>query len=527
MAKRLSIPVQVQVMPTAQSVLSLSQQLLALAAPLKTMTEAQVRIHFSLSAEAMLLKTTLSLCSVCLRHLTAVVYQLDGKVWLRKQCQQHGWQNAVLENDIAFYRTSNKDQWGQKFDTRPAFDIPEFDAAASCCAPGQSCGSAAASKPNAEITDQMRNKSCTVLVEVTDACNLACKVCYADSNADSADGSRGDRVLPLALLQAHLEALIAAKGRLDSIQITGGEASLHPQFWQILEFVAGHPGIAKVYLPTNGLLFSRAGMAQRLARYREKVLVLLQFDGAERRTNQQLRAADPLKIRLKLIKLLNALNIPMQLTMTIARGVNEQEIAWVVDMGRRHRNIRLVALQPAFFSGRAELDFDPSERACLSDAIKGVVQGLGVKGRAEDFLPIPCSHPNCGWVTLFARRFGLFSNIARQIDLNAVMNQVAYKTLLDQKEMQSIVGSKNKGWLHKIISGIARKLIRPKDVFGIVVKPFMDRFNYDQDRVSSCCHHIFDTTGNLVSFCEYNARIRHIDSWSGMPKIARRDETTD
>lgn len=33
----------------------------------------------------------------------------------------------------------------------------------------------------------------------------------------------------------------------------------------------------------------------------------------------------------------------------------------------------------------------------------------------------------------------------------------------------------------------------------------MDRFNYDQDRVSSCCHHTMDTRGNLVSFCEYNA----------------------
>jgi uncharacterized radical SAM superfamily Fe-S cluster-containing enzyme len=66
---------------------------------------------------------------------------------------------------------------------------------------------------------------------------------------------------------------------------------------------------------------------------------------------------------------------------------------------------------------------------------------------------------------------------------------------------------------------LGRKLIRAKDVVGIAIKPFMDRFNYDQDRVSNCCHHLMDTQGRAVSFCEYNARLRPGDSWERFPLI--------
>jgi hypothetical protein len=160
-------------------------------------------------------------------------------------------------------------------------------------------------------------------------------------------------------------------------------------------------------------------------------------------------------------------------------------------------------------------------RLTLSDAVKGVVSGLPRTVRKSDFLPIPCSHPNCGWTTLFARRFGLLLNIARFVDLDAVMDDVAYATILDQKQMQSIVGTRAPNRWTRLLARLGRRLIRPRDVFGIAIKPFMDRYNYDQDRVSACCHHVLDTHGRLASFCEYNARLREGDSWDRLPRIDR------
>jgi uncharacterized radical SAM superfamily Fe-S cluster-containing enzyme len=355
----------------------------------------------------------------------------------------------------------------------------------------------------------MTNKTCTVLVEITDACNLSCRVCYSDS--------RGDRILAFDDFKNYLSRLIQTKGSLDSVQITGGEASLHPQFWHMLEWLCDQ-NVGKIYLPTNGLIFDRPGVCERLAQFKDRILVLLQFDGRDDVTNPTLRRAQPQPLRSRLIRKLDRHGIAMQLTMTLTRGVSEADIAWVVAQGLRHKNVRVVAMQPAFYSGRYDLNPSPSDRLTLSDCVKGVVSGFAGKAQPADFLPIPCSHPNCGWVTLFARRFGFVLNIGRHVDLNAVMNDVAYKTLLSKSQMQNIVGTRGSR-VQRVVARIARKLIQPRHVFGIVIKPFMDRFNYDQDRISNCCHHILDTHGNLISFCEYNARLRARDDWSRFARI--------
>ncbi|KGQ18783.1 MoaA/NifB/PqqE family protein [Lysobacter dokdonensis DS-58] len=511
MRRPISLALQAAAPPRA-----LDARLEDLAVPLRSLDEPAVRAAFALDASDALLKTTLSLCPTCLSHVPAAVLQRGRQVWLHKRCPAHGPSAAVIENDIAFYRVSSKDRWGRIYGGAQRFDIPAFGGA--CCGPGESCGPVSPSADDAvgtdapahDFSDQQPNKTCTVLVEVTDACNLACRVCYSDS--------KGDRVLPLEVFKTHVAALVARKQRLDSVQLTGGEASLHPQFWELLEWLCAQPAVGKVYLPTNGLLFNRPGFAQRLKPLRERVLVLLQFDGRDTGANPVLRKAKPERQRETLIRTLDKLGIAMQLTMTLSHGVSEDDIAWVVQQGLRHRNVRLIAMQPAFFSGRYELGGEATQRLTLSDCVKGVVAGMGGKARTEDFMPIPCSHPNCGWVTLFARRFGIVRNIARNVDLDAVMNDVAYKTLLDKEQMRGIVGTK--GSLgSRIAARVGRWLIRPKDVFGIAIKPFMDRFSYDQDRVSACCHHILDTHGNAVSFCEYNARLRHADSWSRFPVL--------
>ena len=42
-------------------------------------------------------------------------------------------------------------------------------------------------------------------------------------------------------------------------------------------------------------------------------------------------------------------------------------------------------------------------------------------------------------------------------------------------------------------------------MFAIGIKPFMDAYSYDQDRIDKCCVHIISADGTPVSFCEYNA----------------------
>ena len=153
---------------------------------------------------------------------------------MRKRCADHGLSRALIESDLGFYRLSNKDQWGNRFAPDLVTDFPAYQR--GCC-DDESCECGGEDQSLDEIasdaTPQMPNKSCTVLVEVTNACNLACPVCYSDA--------RGDRKMPLELFKSYMFRLIENKGGLDSVQLTGGEALLHPQFWDMLAFLHAQP----------------------------------------------------------------------------------------------------------------------------------------------------------------------------------------------------------------------------------------------------------------------------------------------
>jgi 7,8-dihydro-6-hydroxymethylpterin dimethyltransferase len=471
---------------------------------LRGMNADEAARRFDLGSFDKLWKSTISLCPACLAHVPALVYEIGGQVLMRKICDAHGFSDAVVENDARYYNVSNKDRWGRRYASDAGLKFPLFGEVE----PGRSmCG-----EGGFEFADQSANKTCTVLVEVTDACNLACAVCYSDA--------KGNRKLPLEAFKRHIGELAAEKKVLDSVQITGGEAILHPEFWEMVAFLHETPAVKKIYLPTNGIEFSKLEVAERLKAFSRKVMVLLQFDGAQAESNRQLRNANPSEVRQRVIENLAAVGIHMQLTMTITMGVNDQEIGWAIDTGMKHDHVKVVALQPVTYSGRYDLAQDPMNRLTLSDVIKRVVAQVQGGAREADFHPIPCSHPNCGWITLYARRFGMKMNIARHIDLDRVMNQVANRTLLNTGELRGAIGSEDSGVLRRAGEWVGKQLIRSTDVFAIAIKPFMDRFNYDQDRISACCHHLLDTHGRAVSFCEYNARLRVADSWRRFPTLA-------
>jgi uncharacterized radical SAM superfamily Fe-S cluster-containing enzyme len=476
-----------------------------LSSELAALDEAAARTWFELAPTARLLKTTLSLCPECLEPVACAVYAEGGRVLGRKSCPRHGRSEAVFENDERYYFLSNKDTSGRSYAHDRVFDIPPYEMpGGGACCEGGACGTG---------TDQSANKTCTILVEITNACNLACPVCYSDA--------KGDRMLPAATFERYIERLVEQKGGLDSVQLTGGEALLHPEFWRMVAFLHAHPRVNKIYLPTNGILVSRPEVLERLAGVRDKLMVLLQFDGLSTETDRTLRAASPGQLRARAVRELHRLGIAMQLTMTIAEGVNEGEIGAVVRYGLGYDSVKVIALQPVTTSGRYTVPLDPMRRSTLSDIAKSVARASGLSLREADFVPIPCSHPNCGWITLFVRRFGLTTNILKFVDLGRVKEQVAYRTLLSSSELRRAVGSGG-GPLQRLLAWLGKRLVRSTDVFTVAIKPFMDRHTYDQDRVKNCCHHLLDTQGNALSFCEYNALLRAQDSWASFPELPTR-----
>ena len=66
-----------------------------------------------------------------------------------------------------------------------------------------------------------------VMLEITDACNVNCRVCYK---------KRGESLKSLLQIQQELDAAIKLR-KLHTVTISGGEPTLHPELCQIVAMI--------------------------------------------------------------------------------------------------------------------------------------------------------------------------------------------------------------------------------------------------------------------------------------------------
>ena len=57
----------------------------------------------------MFIKKTKSLCPTCLKPLEAEVFEEDGKVWIKKECPDHGEFKNTYWSDAEIYNMSVMD----------------------------------------------------------------------------------------------------------------------------------------------------------------------------------------------------------------------------------------------------------------------------------------------------------------------------------------------------------------------------------------------------------------------------------
>ena len=220
---------------------------------------------------------TISLCIECHRQLSAKIIFEQGKVYLTKTCKEHGFQKVLIAVDIEYYkqiRNYNKaSEYPRKPHTSTVYGCP-YD-----------CG----------ICPDHEQHSCLTLIEVTDRCNLSCPTCYASSSPTHG------RHRTLEEIEMMLDAIVASEGEPDVVQLSGGEPTIHPDFFKILDIAKTKP-IKHLMVNTNGIRIANdAGFAERLAGYMPDFEVYLQFDSFKPEALIQLRGKDLTDIRKKAI----------------------------------------------------------------------------------------------------------------------------------------------------------------------------------------------------------------------------------
>jgi uncharacterized radical SAM superfamily Fe-S cluster-containing enzyme len=447
------------------------------------------------SAPYLFLGQTTSLCETCLALVPAKVVAEGRDVFYLKRCKAHGVQKTLISDDVAYWK-AQKD-WLKPGD-RPLRAQTRTDHGCP-----YDCG----------LCPDHEQHSCLAIIEVNEACNLTCPVCFAGSSTAS------DSHRPLAEIEAMLDTLVASEGEPDLVQVSGGEPTLHPQFFEILAAARARP-IRHLMINTNGLRIAReAGFAQRLAAFMPRFEVYLQFDSLRREALMQLRGADLVKVRTQALEALEAANISTTLVVTLKKGVNDDEVADIVRFALKWRCVRGVTFQPIQDAGRND-GFDPKAHRIVLTEVRRRVAEAGVFA-LEDLIPLPC---NPDQICIgYGLRDGqtvapVTALLPRELFVAAAPNTVTFEAypelqqkvfdLLSLSTAQADTSDKLSSLLCCLPQVAAPQELGYEHTFRVVISQFLDRFNFDLGTVKRSCVHFVQADGRIIPFDTYNTFYR-------------------
>lgn len=438
------------------------------------------------------LELTRSICPVCRAVIDAELNAREGRIFLRKRCEEHGAFEALVYGDAQMYLDS------LRFNRPGTFPLETQTEVREGCP--LDCG----------LCPEHKQHACLGVLEVNSTCNLDCPVCFAGSGHQP-DGFS----LSADQVEVALDAFVRAEGEPEVVMFSGGEPSIHPQ---ILEFIAmaRAKGIRHVVLNTNGIRLARdRGFAAALAEL--GTAIYLQFDGLREETHLALRGRDLRAEKAAALDRCAEHGLTVTLVAAVERGVNEGELGDLLRFGFRHPAVRAVVFQPVTHAGRHR-EFDPLERLTNADVIHAIVEQMPETFEVGDFFPVPCCFPTCRSVTYLLVEGDAVVPIPRILDIEEHLDYVTNRVLPDP----AIRGALEELWSASAIAGTASTAERlacatcaidlPEAVrnlseraFMVVIQDFQDPYTLNVRQLMKCCVEELTPDGRLIPFCAYNS----------------------
>jgi uncharacterized radical SAM superfamily Fe-S cluster-containing enzyme len=462
------------------------------------------------------LGTTQSLCPDCLAVVPAKIIDRRGRIYFRKTCPEHGQRDDFVCSDAKYY-----DQM--------EFALPARTPAMFGVEPEKGC------PLDCGLCTEHEQHTCVGVLEITSSCNLTCPMCYAASGP-------GGKHLSLADCKRQIDRLVEVEGRAEVCQLSGGEPTIHPQFGEILEYALSRE-IDYVMINTNGIRFARDPALIELAtRHKDRLEVYFQLDGLNDDVLVALRGEPLLETKLAALEALGRAGIHVTLVATLQGGVNDDQLGPLVDFGLSKPWITGISFQPATYSGRHVLPEQLERRITFPDVIKGLAEQSKGQFREDDFLPLPCAHPNCHQIAIAYRTGASAVPVTRFIDaranLDLLANGISFTRARSRDLILSYLGRQaccggdcngqmtndqapmtkqiqnQKSIIHNSIaddffSQVVAQKLGAENLFRITITSFLDAYNFDVRRVMKCCTHHVLPTGHVIPFCAYNVLYRN------------------
>lgn len=429
--------------------------------------------------EKVLLGRTQSVCPVCLERIPARKVLADGKVYLEKTCPLHGAFSVCTWGGQFPYESWSRPAHQSKVnaDRYPRDGCP-YD-----------CG----------ICTEHRQKTCCVLLEVTNRCNLVCPVCFASSAKAGED-------LSMEEIRKRFQYLMNHGGPFN-IQLSGGEPTMRDDLSEIIR-LGRQEGLEFFQLNTNGIrLAQEEGYAKELAGAGLNC-VFLQFDGVEDEIYETLRGARLFETKKRAIDRCSDAGLGVVLVPTLAKGVNICSIGPILDFALEHMPaVRGVHFQPLSYFGRYG-DEAPRERFTLSHLLREIEEQTEGRMRMEDFSPGNAENPYCsmsgnfylgedGSLRSWKQEEGCGCQTGERSDMAREFVARRWSGAGHREEAGCCCGPS--------LEQAAREL--GEHTLAVSAMVFMDAWNLDLERLKQCYIHVVDEQENgsgLIPFCAYN-----------------------
>jgi 7,8-dihydro-6-hydroxymethylpterin dimethyltransferase len=430
---------------------------------------------------------TISLCPECLRRIDAKIVFENDKVYMLKTCPDHGFHKVLIATDVEYYkniRNYNKpSETPLKFNNKVHYGCP-YD-----------CG----------LCTDHEQHSCLTLIEITDRCNLACPTCYAMSSPHYGRHRTVEEV------ERMLDIIVASEGEPDVVQISGGEPTIHPDFFTILDIAKRKP-IKHLMVNTNGVRIAQdPGFAERLATYMPDFELYLQFDSFRPEVLQALRGKDLTDVRMKCLEKLNELNLSTTLVITLQKGMNDDEVGSIIDFALKQRCVRGVTFQPVQIAGRFEHEPD-ANRLTLTEVRQAILDQTTVFA-PNDIIPVPCN-PDALAMGYALKLGGEVFPLTRYIDPATLLDSSSRNTIVYEQDTylhEQLINIFSTGVsVDRVASDVNQLLcclpqvhapgLSYENLFRIIIMRFIDAYDFDVRAVKKSCVHIVSKDGRIIPF---------------------------
>ena len=466
------------------------------------------------SDERKVVDITRSICPQCHEIVDAKVIIEQGKVFLEKYCLIHGFGKALVSSDPEYYFSA------------PKYLRPGKRQKSYASTVGRGCPDDCGLCPDHE------QHICMPVIEITGSCDMNCPICIA------AESHRQD--LTLEEIRKMVEKLIETEGKIDLLNISGGEPTVHPDYIEIVKYLSSVPQIVKVSVSTNGLNLLKRPELLKLHKSLG-VIVSLQLDGEGGQSDVRLRGRDLVREKREIVSRLIEDDIDSSLIMTIGRGINDtfSDVGFVYDVFMKNDNFMSLLFQPLVYTHSSGMGFNITDRITIPDVIDLVAQVSSGLVDKDDFMPLPCCHTNCFALAHLLRVTG-----SGHIPLKRFLRQDRY---IDLTKNRTLFGSDEdnfneirdmifdfwvdsgdicdcmKDMTERAMKSI-KEMIKEVQIEGydarrafstagrrfksIYIHHFMDNDTFELTRVRKCCTVYPKPDGKFYPMCVYNNLIR-------------------